>query len=88
MSKFVDNRDGWVSSDNRLQVHLFERDAPIFNPAQRYTFQIADHRFRIFASMGLHGRNNDVRSLLFEQVGVFQHLISLTDTGSCADVDT
>ena len=37
--------------------------------------------------MRFHDRDNDVRSLLFEQVGVLQHLISLADTGSRADVN-
>ena len=88
MGKFINDRDGRVSSDDPFEVHLFESDAPVFDSARRHAFQIADHSLRIFASMSFDRRYNDVRPLLFEEVGILKHLISLTDTGSSADVNT
>src|SRR6201989_373037 len=87
MSKFIDDSDGRVSFENPLEVHLFECDASILDSAQRHAFQIADHGLRILTSMRFHNRNNDVHTLVFEQMSILQHLISLTDTGSCTNVN-
>jgi hypothetical protein len=63
-------------------------DPTIFNPSQRYTLQIPDQGFGIFAAVRFHYRDDDIDALLFEEVGVFEHLIGFAYTGCGADVDT
>jgi hypothetical protein len=76
-----------MSRNNAVDIHFFERDAAILEAAHWHAFQIADHLLRIFASMGFYHRDYNVYSLFLEQVSVFEHLISLTDSWRSAYVN-
>src|SRR4030095_4298007 len=86
VGQFIDNHDSGVTMNDSVTVHLFQSDAAIFAVAQWQALKIADHCLRIFASMSLDGRNDDIDALLLEQLCVCQHLKSLTNASGRTDV--
>src|ERR1700736_3182034 len=88
MRKFVNDCDGRMTGDNCVEIELFQSDITVQYPAHRHALKVSDHCCGIFAAMRFHHRHYDVGALALEQMSIFQHLISLADTGGGADVDT
>src|SRR6185369_10246194 len=75
------------AGDNGIDVQLFERYTTVFNTAHRHTFKIANHDFRILASVCVHHRYDNVYALLLKEVSILEHLIGFTDTRGRADIN-
>src|SRR5712671_1983111 len=88
MREFIYDRNSGLASNDRLHVHLFKRHAAVLGATQGHSFEIAYERFSIGATVRLDETDYDVDSLSLQQVGLFQHLISLADTRSSAQVYT
>ena len=71
---------------DRVDIHLFERDAAVVDLAQRHLFQVADPCQRVRPSMWLDETDDDVQSLAAQLVRVLQHLVGLAHSRSRADV--
>src|SRR5574341_1013298 len=87
MRQLINDRDLGPAGDDRVNIHLPERDAAISDLAHRNAFQIADQRLGLGAPVRLHKRYNYIHALLFELMSVFQHLIRFAYARSRADVD-
>src|SRR5262245_23896467 len=87
MRQLVNNRYLGAAGDDCVDVHLPERDAAVFDLAHWNAFEIADQRLGVGSPVRLNEGNDNVHALLFEQMGVFEHLVRLTYARRRADVN-
>ena len=71
----------------RVEVHLVERLAVVFDAAARNDFQAAQQRFGFLAAMGFDDADDDVVTVLLAGMSLLQHFIGFADAGRGADED-
>ena len=75
------------SREDRVEVHLFQRDAAIVDRPPGNDLEIGDSRLGVCAPVALHEADHDVDAFATERVRVLDHRIGLADARRGADVD-
>ena len=76
-----------MTRDDRVEVHLGERLAFIFDVTARNGFEPAEQRLGLFAAMGLDNADNDVVAVFSARLCLQQHLVGFADARRGADKD-
>src|SRR6185503_9250245 len=80
MSQFVDQDNGWLASQNAIEVHLLENRAFILHFLARQGFQLLRELKNPLSPVGLYDSDDDVLAPAFAANGFAQHVVSLADT--------
>ena len=85
MGEFVDQDDLRPACNHRVDVHLFEKLALIFDLLARNDFEAVHQRLGFAAAVGLDHADHDVIAVLLESMRLLQHFVGLADARSGAD---
>ena len=83
--ELVDKRDLGATIQHRLQVHLLERDAAMFDTCARDGRDSRSHRRRCGAAVSLYNPDDDIVPAPEEASPIFQHGEGLADAGGSAE---
>ena len=75
--QLVDDRDLRLAANDRVDVHLLERDAAILDPLARYDFEVADLRLGLGAPVRLDEADDDVDAATAKIVRFVEHAVGL-----------
>ena len=84
--QLVHGGDGRASGQHGAQVHLLQRDAPVFLLAERDDLQPLHECLRLGAAVVLDVAHDDIDALLAERLGLLQHPVRLADARPVAQV--
>ena len=87
MRELVDHAHLRLARQDRVDIHLFQRDAAILDRAARNHFQILDLCFGVGAAVGLDDADHHVEAALAQRVRLLQHLVGLADARRRANVN-
>src|SRR5436853_2152026 len=87
MRQFIDETNFRLARDDAIDVHLFHHDVTIADLLAGDGLQVFDLCLSAGATVSFNEANDDVITLLAEQVSVFEHLVGLADARRCANVD-
>ena len=87
VGELVDEREVRSAGDQGVEVHLLEPLASVLNGPARNDFEAVQQGLGLFAAVGLHHANDDVRAILCSGPRLLQHLIGLADARSGAEED-
>ncbi len=87
VGELVHEGDRGAAGQDRVDVHLGEGGAPVFQGAARHLLQAAQHGLRARASVVLHERDHAVRAALHPAVALGEHRVGLADARRSAEVD-
>ncbi len=85
VGELVDQNDLRVPRNDRVEVHLLERLALVFDAAPGNDFEALQQRLGLLAAVGLDHADDDVVAVLQPRVGLLQHFVGLADAGRGAD---
>src|SRR5690242_6930986 len=81
MRKLIDERDLRAPRNDRLEVHLLEMLAAIFDGAAGDDLESFEQSLRLPAAMGLDDAYDNIIPVLSTGLCLLQHLIGLADAG-------
>ncbi len=87
VGELVDQANGRPASQDRVDVHLAEGHAAVFDDARGDDLEVADLLLGLGAAMGLDQADDDVDPLRLEPVPLAEHRIGLAHAGRRAEVD-
>ena len=85
--QLVDEADRRPPREDRVEVHLAERDAAVVDLAGRDHLEVADLLGGLGAAVGLDDADGDVDALLLEPLPLAEHRVRLADARRRAEVD-
>jgi hypothetical protein len=84
--QLIDHGDLRPSLQNGIQIHLFHHQVPVLDLFARNDLEPLDQRFCLSAAVGFDEAQHDVHASLFQSMGFFQHLKSLSNPCRRADI--
>jgi hypothetical protein len=87
MRELIDYAYFRLARDDRLDIHLFKHDVTVRDSLAGNYFQLAYLRLGIGPAVSLDEAYRNVITLLAKKVRVFEHLVSLADTGRGSDIN-
>ena len=87
VGELVDQANGRPARQDRVDVHLAERDAAVFDDARRDDLELADLLLGLDAAMRFDEADDHVDSLGLQPVSFAEHRVGLAHAGRRAHVD-
>src|SRR4030043_2058545 len=87
VGQLTNQRYLWLPDQNRIHVHLFHGNAPVFLPATGNYFQPFEEPFGFNSAMGFHESHDYIDPFFFESTAFEKHLVGLSDACSIAEID-
>src|SRR5262245_55600005 len=87
MGQLVDQGDGRVTSEDGVEIHLFDDNAMVFDAPPPHLLQSLDKGRRLGTAVCLDKADHHVDSLCLQAVCLLQHLVGLADASGKAKVD-
>ena len=86
--QLVDDGNGRVPGQDRVQIHLAQRHAAVLDLAQRHLLETVHLGQCVRAAVRLDEPDHDVHALTLQLVGILEHLVALADARRRPDVHT
>ena len=80
--QFIDHREARMPEQDRVEIHLGERRAAVFQLRARRDRQAVDERFGFCSSVCFHNPNHDLAVVALLLPSRLQHGVSLADAGT------
>ena len=85
VGELVYERDLWMPRDDRVEVHLLQPSAAVFDPLPRDSLETFQQRLGFLPPVRLHDADDDIVTVAPAGAGGLQHRIGLADAGCRTD---
>jgi len=86
VGQLVHEGHGRAAGEEGVEVHFFEDDAAVLDPAARHLLQVADLGGGVGPAVRLDAADDHVHALALEAVALLEHFVGLADAGREAEV--